>query len=102
MDSFMRLCLQSVLLRTGFCFYCAVALLVITPSAMAQGLASSDLSRLRSVGSVVQSPDGRRIAYTVTMRDRPARPYGQLSIMGPATQKSARFTRGKAPCSSPP
>src|SRR5260370_7510149 len=90
MDSFMRLCLQSVLLRTGFCFYCAVALLVITPSAMAQGLASSDLSRLRSVGSVELSPDGRRIAYTVTMRDRPGRPYGQLLIMDIATQKSVR------------
>src|SRR5260370_36155405 len=101
MDSFMRLCLQSVLLRTGFCFYCAVALLVITPSAMAQGLASSDLSRLRSVGSVELSPDGRRIAYTVTMRDRPGRPYGQLWIMDAATQKSVRVGGEKDSATGP-
>src|SRR6266704_6682306 len=101
MESFMRLCLQSVLLRTGFCFYCAVALLVVTPSDMAQGLASSDLSRLRSVGSVELSPDGRRIAYTVTMRDRPGRPYGQLWIMDVATQKSVRVGGEKDSGSGP-
>ena len=97
----MRLCLQSVLLRTGFCFCCAVAMLVVTPSDMAQGLASSDLSRLRSVGSVELSPDGRRIAYTVTMRDRPGRPYGQLWIMDVATQKSVRVGGEKDSGSGP-
>src|SRR6266704_209654 len=101
MESFMRLCLQSVLLRTGFCFCCAVAMLVVTPSDMAQGLASSDLSRLRSVGSVELSPDGRRIAYTVTMRDRPGRPYGQLWIMDVATQKSVRVGGEKDSGSGP-
>jgi dipeptidyl aminopeptidase/acylaminoacyl peptidase len=60
------------------------------PSAAAQGLVSSDLSRLRSVGGVALSPDGKRIAYTVTMRDEPGRPYGQLWIMDLATQKSTR------------
>ncbi len=59
-------------------------------SVVGQGLASGDLSRLRSVGSVELSPDGRRIAYSVTMRDRPGRPYGQLWIMDLATQKSGR------------
>jgi len=60
------------------------------PSGEAQGLTSSELSRLRSVGSVELSPDGRRIAYTVTMRDRPGRPYGQLWIMDVPAQKSVR------------
>ena len=64
---------------------CAAA--SITP---AQGLVSSDLSRLRSVGSVALSPDGHRIAYTITMRDRPGRPYGQLWILDLGTQKSSR------------
>src|SRR5258708_22947698 len=59
-------------------------------SSAAQGLASADLSRLRSVGSVAVSPDGHRLAYTIVMRDRPGRPYGQLWIMDLATQKSAR------------
>jgi Tol biopolymer transport system component len=59
-------------------------------SSGAQGVASADLSRLRSVGSVAVSPDGHRLAYTIVMRDRPGRPYGQLWIMDLATQKSAR------------
>src|SRR5258708_20993027 len=86
----MRPCLHSVLLRAGFWLSCTATLLVAVPSCVAQGLASSDLSRLRSVGSAELSPDGRRIAYTVTMRDRPGRPYGQLWIMDIATQKSVR------------
>ena len=68
----------------------AASLLFGATSGKAQGLTSSDLSRLRSVGGVELSPDGRRIAYTVTMRDRPGRPYGQLWIMDVATQKSVR------------
>ena len=55
-----------------------------------QGLVSSDLSRLRSVGGVAASPDGKRVAYTVVMRDRPGRPYGQLWILDLSTQKSLR------------
>jgi dipeptidyl aminopeptidase/acylaminoacyl peptidase len=55
-----------------------------------QGLASSDLSRLRSVSGVAASPDGKRLAYTVVMQDRPGRPYGQLWIMDLSTQKSVR------------
>src|SRR5713226_4622351 len=86
----MRLQPQSILLRVSFCFSCAIVLFTSAPFGGAQGLASSDLSRLRSVGSAELSPDGRRIAYTVTMRDRPGRPYGQLWIMDIATQKSVR------------
>ena len=87
----MSLYLRSVLLlRAGFCLCCVLVLIRLVPSAAAQGLASGDLSRLRSVGSVELSPDGRRIAYSVVMRDRPGRPYGQLWIMDLATQKSIR------------
>src|SRR6266480_4506768 len=85
----MRLYLQSALPRAGFSLCCA-ALLMFASSGAAQGFASSDLSRLRAVGSVELSPDGRRIAHTVTMRDRPGRPYGQLWILDVATQKSVR------------
>src|SRR5258708_16617789 len=86
----MRLRLQSTLLRVGFSLFCALGLLIMTPFGGAQGLSSTGLSRLRSVGRVELSPDGRRIAYTVIMRDRPGRPYGQLWIMDVATQKSVR------------
>jgi dipeptidyl aminopeptidase/acylaminoacyl peptidase len=69
---------------------CALILSVVAPTGTAQGLVSSDLSRLRNVGSVAISPDAHRVAYTVVMRDRPGRPYGQLWIMELATQKSVR------------
>src|SRR6266849_5409352 len=86
----MRRQLHSILLRAGLFFLSSSGLLALAPFGGAQGLNRSDLSRLRSVGSVELSPDGRRIAYTVTMRDRPGRPYGQLWIMDVATQKSVR------------
>src|SRR5260370_32197928 len=62
----------------------------LAAGANAQGLVSSDLSRLRSVGGVSASPEGKRVAYTVVMRDRPGRPYGQLWIMDLSNQKSVR------------
>src|SRR5467141_4791861 len=68
----------------------ALVWLAAVHSSAAQGLASADLSRLRSVGSVAVSPDGHRVAYTIVMRDRPGRPYGQLWIMDLGTQKSVR------------
>ena len=86
----MRLQKKSILLGVSFYFFCVLALLVGAPIGSTQGLSSSDLSRLRSVGSVELSPDSRHIAYSVTMRDRPGRPWGQLWIMDVATQKSVR------------
>src|SRR5437879_7229453 len=68
--------------------WCLVATL---PSARTQGVVSSDLSKLRSVGGVELSPDGRHLAYSVVMRDEPGRPYGQLWMMELTTQKSIRF-----------
>jgi dipeptidyl aminopeptidase/acylaminoacyl peptidase len=68
-----------------------IAAAVLVSRTHAQGLASSDLSRLRSVGDVALSPDGQRIAYTVTMRDRPERPYGQLWVTEVASPKPVRL-----------
>ena len=86
----MRLHRKSVLFAATLSALRAGALLCGAPPAGAQGLTSSDLSRLRSVGGVELSPDGRRIAYSVILRDRPGRPYGQLWVMDIATQKSVR------------
>src|SRR5229473_361906 len=91
----MRLSRQLVLNRLGGCVLNSLAFLTIVPLSTAQGLVSSDLSRLRNVGSVAVSPDAHRVAYTVVMRDRPGRPYGQLWIMELATQKSVRVGGGK-------
>lgn len=82
---------------------CAFLLSTLATSvAMAQGqvLTSSDLSRLRSIGSVALSPDGRSIAYTITMRDRPGRPYGTLWVMDISSGKSVRIG-GEKPAGGP-
>jgi dipeptidyl aminopeptidase/acylaminoacyl peptidase len=97
----MRLRPQSILLGAVFCFLCAFGALILAPVSGAQGLSSSDLSRLRSVGSVELSPEGQRIAYTVIMRDGPGRPYGQLWVMDVATQKSVRVGSEKDSGGSP-
>ena len=68
----------------------AIGSLGFAAAANPQGLVSSDLSQLKSVGGVAASPDGKRVAYTVVLRDRPGRPYGQLWIMDLSTQKSLR------------
>ncbi|HVS87708.1 MAG TPA: S9 family peptidase [Candidatus Acidoferrum sp.] len=91
----MRPRLQIVFLRATLYFFCAPGLLAIAPFGGAQGLSSGDLSRLRSVGSVALSPDGKRVAYTITMRDRPRRPYSQLWVMDLAAQKSVQVGEEK-------
>ncbi len=47
---------------------------------VAAGLVPADLIRLKAVTGVALSPDGRRVAYTVTKQDGPRRPYGQTFI----------------------
>src|SRR6266404_2345774 len=89
-----------VLVRAMLCVSTLIWVVTVRPGG-AQGLASADLSRLRSVGSVAVSPDGHRVAYTMVMRDRPGRPYGQLWIMDLATQKSARVGGEKDSGGSP-
>jgi dipeptidyl aminopeptidase/acylaminoacyl peptidase len=101
----MNLELKAFLVRTGFLSMVAMCVLAMIPVSRAQGLSSSDLSRMRSVGGVALSPDGKRIAYAVTMRDEPGRPYSQLWVMDLATQKSTRVggdkDRGGGPLWSP-
>jgi len=90
-----------VFLRVVSGFFSTIALLASTPCSAAQGLASSDISRLRSVGSAELSPDGHRIAYTIVMRDGPGRPYGKLWIMDVGSQKSARVGGERDAAGSP-
>ena len=101
----MRLPFQLHFLRASALAFSLLVPLAIAPIGSAQSFSSGDLSRLRSVGGVALSPDGRRIAYTVTMRDEPGRPHGQLWIMDLATQKSIRLggdkDRGGGPHWSP-
>ena len=67
----------------------------------AEGLKSQDLYRLRSVADVQFSPDEKHIAYTVSMNDKPGRPYTQVWIMDVATRKSVRVGGEKEATSHP-
>ena len=58
-----------------------VALLAIAaPQAIARPFQSTDLYKVRSVGSVALSPDGSRLAYSVENNGTTGRPYRQLYI----------------------
>lgn len=56
---------------------------------------------MRSVTDVEFSPDGRHIAYAVTMNDRPGRPYTQIWIMDIGNQKAIRVGAEKEATSNP-
>jgi dipeptidyl aminopeptidase/acylaminoacyl peptidase len=64
-------------------------------------LQSQDLYRFRSISEVVFSPDARHIAYSVTMNDRPGRPYTQIWIMDLGNEKSVRIGAEKEATSHP-
>ena len=96
----MRHCSNAMWFRILVCLTCPLLLAAIAEPARAQLLASGDLSRLRSVGGVALSPDNRYLAYTITMRDRLGRPYGQLWVMDLSTEKSVRLG-GDQPAGGP-
>ncbi|MGI8961011.1 MAG: hypothetical protein ACR2IV_14855, partial [Bryobacteraceae bacterium] len=79
----------------------AVAVCASATSIHGSGLQSQDLYRFRSVSDVEISPDGRHIAYAVTMNDRPGRPYTQIWIMDLVNQRSARIGGEKEATSHP-
>ena len=77
-------------------------LLAIAASAHGSLLRSSDLYKLRSVGDVAISPDGKRVAYVVERNEAEGRPKGQLSIVDLATNKTiALGDRSGSPLWSP-
>jgi Tol biopolymer transport system component len=78
-----------------------LALAAVTTSIHGSGLQSQDLYRFRSVSDVEVSPDGRHIAYAVTMNDRPGRPYTQIWIMDLVNHRSARIGTEKEASSHP-
>ncbi len=51
---------------------------------------SRDLHQLRSVGTVSLSPDGSRIAYTISHNERPGKPYSQIEILALAGSSRVR------------
>ena len=82
-------------------FRMLLVLAVCGGSALAAGFQSSDFLKLRSVGAVQFSPDGARIAYSITRNDGPRRPFGQLWIMTLADGKSICLSSGNEPSGNP-
>ncbi|HJZ75165.1 MAG TPA: S9 family peptidase [Vicinamibacterales bacterium] len=70
-------------------------------SATASIFQSSDLYRLKLIGDVQVSPDGRRIAYSIQSNDRPGRPYSQVWILDIANGKSTRLGSDQEAASGP-
>ena len=77
-------------------------LLLLAPLCLAAaGLTPLDLLRLRAVGDVAISPDGRRIAYTITHQDGPRKPYSQLFVLTLADNVTVPFSTAKESSSTP-
>jgi len=64
--------------------------------AQSRTFTSADLYKLRSAGSVMVSPDGSRLAYTVNRNEGAGRPYSQLFVMTLADGRSAPFSRERS------
>ena len=82
-----------------------MVLLLGLPAGAQTRLQSSDFFKLRAVGAPQWSPDGTRIAYTVTNNDGPGGPYSQLWLLDVASGRSTRVgdaaSRGAQPLWSP-
>jgi dipeptidyl aminopeptidase/acylaminoacyl peptidase len=65
------------------------------------GFQSADLLKLRSAATVQFSPDGSRLAYTITRNDGPERPFGQLWIMTLSDRKSIPLSAGNESSGDP-
>jgi len=88
----------------AFFLLTVVALLAVVPAAAGMaaspaepapqvpGLSAEDLYQLRSVGAVQISPDGSRVIYSVTDRDRPGHSRSRLWIMDLASGSAAPLT----------
>jgi len=84
-------------------FIALLASLTEAPLILAQGFTTGDLYRFRAVNEVALSRDGRHVAYTVTLYDRPGRPYSQVWTMDLASHKTTRLSeeKGASPVWSP-
>ena len=71
------------------------------PATQARGITSADLHRLRSVGDVQLSPDGRLIAHTVQDRARPGRPSSRIWIVDAAGGEPRPLADGEESSASP-
>lgn len=71
------------------------------PAKQPRGLSSADLYALRGLGDVQVSPDGARVAYAITRRDKPGRPRTETWIRNIATGVETRLGTDATGASTP-
>jgi dipeptidyl aminopeptidase/acylaminoacyl peptidase len=76
-------------------------LALCSAAALAANFQSADLLKLRSVGVVQLSPDGTKVAYTISRNDILRGPLGQLWIMNLSDGKSTCLSAGNDPSGNP-
>jgi dipeptidyl aminopeptidase/acylaminoacyl peptidase len=79
---------------------CGAATSAVAPvrvEAQQRGFSAEDLHRLRSVGDVQLSPDGRQVAYTVQSRESPGGPTSELWIRTLSSDEARSIGPGRAP-----
>ena len=86
--------------RLRHAFVCVITSLLLCGVAFCDVLTSADLTKLRNVGGVALSPDGRYVAYSIVTREQPGRPSGQLWVMDVGSGKSVRLG-GDKPAGGP-
>ncbi|MDP2997027.1 MAG: S9 family peptidase [Bryobacterales bacterium] len=86
-------------MRNALAPFLAVLSLVSAAGAESPGFVPSDHYRLRSVGDVALAPDGAWLAYAVSNRDVPGKPYSQLHVRNLASGKTVRLGGEKEPSS---
>ncbi len=79
----------------------AASICALPALAQSRTFAGGDLFKLRSAGGVAVSPDGTRLAYTVSNNDGPGRPYSQLWVMTLADGHSIRLAKEKESSGGP-
>ncbi len=79
------------LIAAAFLFAAAAAPAAAQAVPDKPGLQPADIYRLRSVGDVQISPDGRTVVYSVNNNDRPGRPYSQVWLLDVAAGTSRRL-----------
>jgi dipeptidyl aminopeptidase/acylaminoacyl peptidase len=93
-----------VLRRVAFTAAIAVPLIGVQSPLAAQsaaGLSTADLYALRGLGDVQVSPDGRRVAYSVTVSQSPGRPHSEAWIRDLQTNTQSRLGTDATGASSP-
>jgi dipeptidyl aminopeptidase/acylaminoacyl peptidase len=83
------------IVRLSFVSIATVFLPAISALGQSRAFTSGDLLNLRAAGGVSISPDGTRLAYTVTHNDGPRRPYSQLWIMTLTGGRSISLSKEK-------